>query len=288
MSSIDSVFEISREFMKDPKHVIIDYNTIPEVAKTMKSTGVKKFDFETIVNQLESRVISRLILMELLGNSINYCYWYGRHDIRPNGSDSNMMYKLLEETFKKFPAKTPVIELVYEYICSLSEHRFPLLEERAKHLLETVDSSTDVIREILEDQKFVYKPFETLVRTIPGYASDMFLKRASLFFIQLNRRFDWYPDSICSLPIPADYQVPKMLEYYKCIKYSKDLKDKINNHILIPKHSLEECEIRAATVLASLNLSMLTGWTVSDIDSWFWLRRKECTNPFHLTITTDY
>jgi len=290
MSIINSVFEISKEFIKDPKHVTIDYDTIPEVAQVMKDTGVNKFGFGTEVDplELEPKAVKKLVFMELLGNSINYCYWYGKYNIRPSGSDSNMMYKLLEETFEKFPEKTPDTEVIDEYVCLLSEYRFPLLEERAKHLLEAADSSTDVIREILKDQEFVYKPFETLVRTIPGYASDMFLKRASLFFIQLNRRFGWYPESIQSLPIPADYQVPKMLEHYKCIIYSEDLKNKIGNHVLIPKHSLEECEIRAATIIVSKLLSILVGWTVSDIDSWLWLRRKECSNPFHLTITTDY
>jgi hypothetical protein len=62
----------------------------------------------------------------------------------------------------------------------------------------------------------------------------------------------------------------------------------VDTHQLIPKHSQIECEIRAATVLAGKKLQELTGWNASEIDAWLWLRRKEATKPFHLTITTDY
>jgi len=41
-------------------------------------------------------------------------------------------------------------------------------------------------------------------------------------------------------------------------------------------------------VLACKKLQELTGWNISEIDAWLWLRRKEATLPFHLTITTDY
>jgi len=290
MNIINSVFEVSESFMNDSKYVNINHDNIFRVSKRMKDSGVKKFEFEH--NSLEDedeQLIRKLVFMELLGNSINYCYWYGRYDIRPNGSDSVMMYKLMEESFKKFRNVVSLNEdVVKDYISLLAEHRFPLLEERSKHLLETLSCSTDIIREIFRSKRHVYEPFEVLVKTIPGYSADIFLKRASLFFIQLNRRFGWYQDSISVLPIPADYQVPKMLEYYGCIEYSEGLKERIMNYILIPKNSLEECEIRAATILTSRELSKLTGWTTPDIDSWFWLRRKECSNPFHLTITTDY
>jgi len=288
MNIINSVFEVAEKFMDDPEHVTINHDNIFIVSKQMKDSGVKKFEYEDNSLKGDQIEIRKLVYMELLGNSINYCYWYGRHDIRPNGTDSVMMYKLLEDSFGKFRIMIPNKELVKDYICSLAEYRFPLLEERSKHLLETLEYSFDIIQKVFTDISNVYKPFEVLVKTILGYSADIFLKRASLFFIQLNRRFGWYQDSISVLPIPADYQVPKMLEFYGCINYSKSLKNKIMNHVLIPKNSLEECEIRAATILVSRELSELTDWTISDIDSWFWLRRKECSNPFHLTITTDY
>ena len=127
-----------------------------------------------------------------------------------------------------------------------------------------------------------------MVREFPGYASDMFLKRASLFFLQLNRKFGWYSETIKDLHIPADYQVPKMLRHFGVLEYNTFLSTQIQTYSLIPSGSLMECEIRAATIIASKRLAELTGWITPEIDTWFWTKRKECDDPFHLTITTDY
>jgi hypothetical protein len=116
----------------------------------------------------------------------------------------------------------------------------------------------------------------------------MFLKRASLFFLQLYRTLGWFEDAMRYLPVPADYQVPKMLRHFGCFTYLDPLRTMVEQGALIPSGSLWECEIRAATVVVCKFLQIQTGWNVSEIDSWLWLRRKECTDPFHLTVTTDY
>lgn len=51
--------------------------------------------------------------------------------------------------------------------------------------------------------------------------------------------------------MPIDYQVPKILEYWKVLKYSKDLKHKIDNNIQILKNSEEEIAIRSASILST-------------------------------------
>ena len=127
-----------------------------------------------------------------------------------------------------------------------------------------------------------------LVRRYPGFASDMFLKRAFLFVMQLYRKLNFFSDTIDQIPVPADYQVPKMLEYFGCLMYSPELIHKIKSHRMIPRYSIEEISIRAGTIMVCDRLSELTGWNKSEIDAWLWLRRKECKKPFHLTITTDY
>lgn len=285
MDIVQSVFSISEEFMQSPEHVSVCEDKVIETADLMKNSGITKFSFSNGCSSTD-REIMVAIYQELLGNAINYCFWYGKHDVRPGGSSSNLMYELLGRCFNRFGIFTQ--ELIDYYVSLLTEYRFPLLEERIKHLNELVPPIDKFVRMVFASKVFLDVLFETLVKLFPGYGSDIFLKRASLFFIQLNRRFSWWEDVISSLPIPADYHVPKMLEHYGCIVYSGELKNKIGNHELIPKHSVQECEIRAATVLVSKKISKLTGWSISDVDSWFWLRRKECRSPFHLTITTDY
>ena len=93
---------------------------------------------------------------------------------------------------------------------------------------------------------------------------------------------------LIQLPIPADYQVPKVLNGIGFIKYSDGLEDIIKKEILIPKGSKYEIQIRAATVLACQNICEVTGWNSSEIDTWFWTKRNEVKFPFHLSITTDY
>ncbi len=284
MNVIQSVFEISEEFMKNPEHVFVCEDKVLETAELMMDSGVEKFSFsnECVITDKE---VMTSIYKELIGNAINYCFWYGKHDVRPGGSSSNLMHGLLDKSFSRFGIFNK--ELVDYYISLLTEYRFPLLEERIKHLNELVLSIDKFVRMVFASKAFLSVLFETLTQLFPGYGSDIFLKRASLFFIQLNRRFGWWFD-VNFLPIPADYQVPKMLEHYGCIVYSEELKNKISSHELIPKHSVQECEIRAATVLVAQKLSRLTNWGISDVDSWLWLRRNECRKPFHLTITTDY
>lgn len=285
MNIVQSVFSISEEFMQSPYHVFVYEKKVLETADLMKNSGITRFSFSNGCSSTD-REIMVTIYQELLGNAINYCFWYGKHDVRPGGSSSNLMYELLGRCFNRFGIFTQ--ELIDYYVSLLTEYRFPLLEERIKHLNELVPSIDKFARMVFASKVFLEVLFETLVKLFPGYGSDIFLKRASLFFIQLNRRFGWWEDIISSLPIPADYHIPRMLEHYGCIVYSEELKNKIGSHELIPKHSVQECEIRAATVIVAKKLSELTGWSVSDVDSWFWLRRKECRSPFHLTITTDY
>ena len=88
--------------------------------------------------------------------------------------------------------------------------------------------------------------------------------------------------------IPADCQLPKMLRNSDCIKYSDKLAKKVFDGKLIQKHSLEELQIRAATIVVGTMLQFSTGWTIADVDTYLWLRRKLVDTPFHLTITSDY
>ena len=36
---------------------------------------------------------------QLMASAVNYCYWYGSHNFRPNGANSTEMYKLLDSSF---------------------------------------------------------------------------------------------------------------------------------------------------------------------------------------------
>jgi len=285
MNCIESVFDISEKFMEDPSYVYIDYKKINEVASLMNESSIKKFD--PAPHDLTREEIRKECYLQLLGGSINYYYWYGKHNIKPNDCSSGKMFDIINKASWEYDIYSDKFRDYVQW-CYIRE-RFPLLEERIKHLNEVYLYGEDFIDILLNDKKEeIIHLMEYMICLLPGYASDMFLKRASLFFLMLNRKFGWFEKDLHSLHIPADYQVPKMFNYFKCFSYDPILYKKIDRSELIGKGSLMECEIRAATVLVAKKLCKITGWDVSDVDAWFWLRRRKCDRPFHLTVTTDY
>ena len=285
MNCIDSVFDISSKFMEDPSYVYINYDKIEEVANLMSESSIKKFD--PTPHDLTNDEIKKECYLQLLGGAINYCYWHGKHNIRPNNCGSGKMFDIITKASWEYDIYSDKF-VSYLQWCFTKE-RFPLLEERIKHLNEVHEYGVDFIDVLMNDKKDKIEPLmEYMMCLLPGYASDIFLKRASLFFLMMNRKFGWFEKDLHTLHIAADYQVPKMFCHFGCFTYNPELYSKINTSKLIPKSSLMECEIRAATIIIAKKLCEITGWNVSDVDAWFWLRRKNCDKPFHLTITTDY
>ena len=122
----------------------------------------------------------------------------------------------------------------------------------------------------------------------PGYGKDLFLKRAFLFIIQMYRRLGLFKDEIHKIPVPADYQIPKMLRMLGCIKYNYPLDLMVADGRLISEGSLLECEIRAATIVVCKKIADLAGCSCADVDTYLFANRKTCRDPFHLTVTTNY
>ncbi len=288
MNLVENVYEIAESFIEDANEVKINNKQIEQISKDMLSHGPITFPFPN------SEDTYKTVLLELVAASINYCYWYGKSTIRPNNVNSTFMYENLMNAFFNYKSENNQLFniCITRFINLLIINRFPLVEERMWHLNQLRQSGEAFARNIVEEFKNdtddINEPMKALITMFPGFASDIFLKRASLFFIQLNRRYGWYKDAVKKLHVPADYQVPKMLEYFGCISYSKSLKHTIKTNKLIAKNSIEECEIRSATILTVKKLCELTGWGVSEVDGYFFLRRHEVTNPFHLCITTDY
>ena len=292
MKIIDEVRRLSNEIVNHiPNNVILDDEAIKDLAKTLKSSELA--EWKEPQQELDKKKIEEIFLYELIANSVNYCYWYGKSDIRPNQASSSTLYKLLYDSFATYngPHSHSFDNCLDKFIKSLIINRFPLVEDRIRHLNELREQGegfSSFLNINHKELKFEYN-LENLIETFPGFAGDVFLKRASLFFIQLYRKLGWFEHEMKYLHVPADYQIPKVLNSLDCISYDDDLGIKIFNNMLIQKNSLMECEIRAATILTIKRLCELTGWNVSQIDTFFFKNRNKFTNTkFHLTITTDY
>lgn len=282
---IESVFAIADQFMDNPEHVTINRDVLSKVSDEIPGRQPL---------QIKRLPLPDLLTYELMAAAVNYCYWYGRHDVRPACGGASKMYEMLDIAwdcavgFGDFEFD----ECFVSFKNLLAEQRFTLLEHRVRHL-EEIEFQTEFILNlsdaIVKPEFDIDEWLTELCITVPGFGSDVFLKRACLFFMMVQRRTGIIEErQIRRLPIPADYQIPKMLRWKGVLDYSRKLSDLIANHELIPAGSLMECEIRAASIVACEQLAELSGKSMCEVDDYLWSNRHNCNDPFHLTVTTDY
>lgn len=318
MNLIDNVQLLADQFMVNPKYVYLDQDAIAVVAEKVADQlefreGIAAsqstfWGYPKCIDPVDSKALNKLFLYEIIANSVNYCYWYGRYDIRPNGSDSTKMYKLLDESFEVINRLRQMSEYSQQYELEiiidtfankLSQERFPLLDHRIRHLDE-IRNREDLIsridRCVQQEDYSVDKWLEYLVLAFPGYGKDLFLKRAFLFIIEMYRRCRLFKEEIGRVPVPTDYQIPKMLRSLGCIQYApsqyapyiRNLACRVDSGCLIFEGSQQECEIRAATIVACRKIAGLAECSCADVDTYLFSKRYECKDPFHLTITSNY
>ena len=288
---LNVTWDLVEKFTKNPRDVFIQEEQIEKEIDLIKNIEPVKEKYPNCVSNINS-----LVVFQLIENSVNYCFWYGTSTIRPNDADFNKMHSLLEESYNE---RNKIESTIERFIDKLIDNRFPLIKERIYHLKQIVKGVNNLTCEkriidicgILAKEIYgnnIEIGLKILLKYFPGYAEDLFLKRASLFFIQLNRVTGKFGNTVNCLPIPADYQVPRVLISRKLLKYSDKLSTMIDEDILIPKNSRIECEIRAATIKVIKILSDKSGKNIGDIDYYLWKNRNFCSNKFHLTLTTDY
>ncbi|MGD2073057.1 MAG: hypothetical protein PVG65_06175, partial [Candidatus Thorarchaeota archaeon] len=146
MNYIESVYEISEQFMVDSKDVYINWEKVNETITIMLESGKREFkDIIEITNQEKYWEIHNECFLQLIGGSINYCYWYGKHNIRPNNCGSGKMFECVRKVAPLFNehstfriSDNKFCDSIEELIKILAYARFPLLEEREKHLKELI------------------------------------------------------------------------------------------------------------------------------------------------------
>ena len=98
----------------------------------------------------------------------------------------------------------------------------------------------------------------------------------------------YFKDEVHKLIVPADYHIPNVLRHYECLVYYCDLRGKISRQEIIPENSLEECAIRASTILACKQIAEIAECTMVDVDTVLFSKKNIPSTPFHLTITSNY
>lgn len=295
---------LAHRFMEKPIHVQVDEEALRKLASEIRGLPPREL-FGLPVLPTRTLTESETVLYDLMSGAVNYCFWYGLPYIRPNGASALRMYELLDEAFEAYlsgsqpelPGQANLSSkgrLLRHFISLMAENQFPLMAERTRHILE-LESSIDVLPEIIlgviqgrKGSPSFPELFRTLLRLAPGFAEDPFFKRALLFFMQLNRQMGWLQEEVEQLPIPADYQVPRVLRDQGVLRYNEALAAKVDRFDLLLSGSAEECEIRAASIVACDLLAAQSGSNPGDVDYYCWTIRNSCHVQFHLTSTSFY
>ena len=127
-----------------------------------------------------------------------------------------------------------------------------------------------------------------------------FLKLAQLAFWGIHRELgkygDFYIEDMENMTAFADYIVPVALEKMKIITYSEKLKNKIEQGVVIESDSIEEIEIRAATLFVTAQLTEEINKLrlddekiiIPQLDFKLWTDFHANKSPHHLTKTIMY
>ncbi len=227
---------------------------------------------------------------DLLFGAVNYCYWSGRANFQPAGGGASLMRNAVFSAYKQ--SSGALKDRVEAVVAKVAAEGFPLSDRRVYHLREIGGlHEGELLGFITRVQRGrdVRDRLEELLAMLPGYAGDVFLKRALLFFHLCHRVYGLFPiDEIGMLPAPIDYQVPKMLRARGALVYSDALAKCVDAGEIIPSGSRYEMEIRAAALSACAAIAAEGNVTESEVDCYLWCDRKSVAAPYHLTITTDY
>lgn len=310
MKVIDHIFDMSEKIIDMSSDVSINwYRLNCVIDNIMKNSPpkIKQVDKHVIKS---SQLDRNVLLKELVSDSVNYCYWQYNSRYRPNDAGSTKMRELLEEYFDTKLAWQSQKNFQYQlrrFYKAMMLESFPLMDKRLTHLMalsrsliipHTINRNVHKVRVTTIAESLISmimpckiefeKLFNFLIMEVDGFGEDPFLKRAILFFLQLNRIYGLYEEDIKQLPIPADYQVPKMLVSYGILTYSSKLSNKIELGEHLKENGPEDMAIRAGAIVAARRIGERLGWSPADVDGWFFKRRNESKAPFHCCITSNY
>jgi len=126
-----------------------------------------------------------------------------------------------------------------------------------------------------------------------------FLKLAQLAFWGIHRELSkrhFYIEDMENMTAFADYIIPVALESFGIVKYSSELKEKIDSGILIDRDSIEEIEIRSTSIYVTAKLTELINnykneeekIIIPQLDFKLWTDFHADERPHHLTKTIMY
>lgn len=184
----------------------------------------------------------------------------------------------------------------------LFNKRLGIVHEIGKNLLEKFDGKVRNLISATDGDAM--KLLNIILDNFPSFQDSSFYqgqkiffhKRAQLLVADICNNFDFNLENADQLTACADYKIPQVLRRLGILEYSKELAEKVDQKILIPKDSEEEIEIRAATIWAVEYIKEELTKEIPkiksiDINDYLWLLSQQKTptdKPYHRTRTTAY
>jgi hypothetical protein len=257
-------------------------------------------------------------------DTLNYCFW-------PNeGFEYYSLAKNLYETLKKDKNFFDIENLIKVTPEQLKENIFKcdfnLINERVRMIKEVFTiikynyqgscinfvkecnkDATKLVKKIIDEfccfrdhaiyngeQIFFYKRAQILVSDL--YLAYLDIKEAKKE-TQENDIINFTKETLSQLTMFADYRVPQILREMEILEYSKQLSEKIDNKVELMHGSIEEIEIRAATIISvekiknKLIEAGMKNVLSIEIDIYLWEngeKIKDKAKPHHRTLSIFY
>jgi hypothetical protein len=225
--------------------------------------------------------------------SLQYCFFLGRASVRFDGIDSFWVMRMLDKVFE--------LENV-SVVADISRTKKPIIDALMDSNITMLRSRITTVEEVFEKLDFemygrAYNNVEASIsqlKKLVCFRQDLFFKKG-LFAVMITGRMlpelkqdTDYAEALAALPVPADYQIPKMLRHYGLIEYSDALANRVDRHIPLLENSDMELNIRAATVLVCDLLAEVNGISADVVDAYLFMHRKESDALHHLCVTERY
>jgi len=248
----------------------------------------------SLYQKLQKKEVYKIIhVYNAINASLQYSFFLANSKIRFDNMDSFWVMGMLDDIFRD--AKVESTQDIYKL-------RDKINEKLIASNITLLDTRVITVNEVFKKLDFIeygnsfldIKHSIEMLKKLVCFKKDIFFKKG-LFAIMISNRMmpklrenKKYKKELYSLPLPADYQIPKMLRHFGLIEMSKELANIIASNIPLPENSEMELNIRAATIQASRKIAKNNNISVDDVDAYLFMLRKECNLKHHICSTTNY
>jgi len=242
----------------------------------------------------KKKVYKIIHVFNVINASLQFSFFLGNSSIRVDNIDSSWIVNMLDKVFKKSKIENVhnIYHLKESIVKILIKSNIPLLNKRIISI-EEIFNKLDFIE--YGNSYLNINHSICMLKQLVSFKQDIFFKKG-LFAILISSRMmpelkkinKSYKKELFLLPVPADYQIPKVLRYFKLINLSDDFLNIIESNTIIPENSNMELNLRAATIKACNKIAKNNNISVDDVDSYLFMIRKKIDLQHHLCITSNY